>query len=90
MGKKKNRSLVDQLIEFPKLLIAAVNGPAYGFAVTHLALCDVVYTVPHATFTTPFMKLGTKAKKKRKVTLFIFLTIIMNSHFSILLPISVC
>ena len=57
---KKNRSLVDQLIDFPKLLIAAVNGPAYGFAVTHLALCDVVYTVPHATFTTPFMKLGRK------------------------------
>ncbi|KAG2219074.1 hypothetical protein INT45_000357 [Circinella minor] len=56
------KSLVDQLIEFPKLLIAAVNGPAYGFAVTHLALCDVVYTVPHATFTTPFMKLGFSAE----------------------------
>ncbi|KAI8145272.1 ClpP/crotonase-like domain-containing protein [Fennellomyces sp. T-0311] len=52
------KTLVDELIKFPKLLIAAVNGPAYGFAVTTLALCDVVYCVPSSTFTTPFMKLG--------------------------------
>lgn len=52
------RGLVTALIDFPKLLIAAVNGPAYGFAVTSLALCDVVYATPDATFTTPFMKLA--------------------------------
>ncbi|KAG2191614.1 hypothetical protein INT46_002951 [Mucor plumbeus] len=59
---KKRRSvtktLVDELINFPKLLIAGVNGPAIGFGVTTLALCDVVYTVPEATFNTPFMKLA--------------------------------
>ncbi|KAG2222157.1 hypothetical protein INT45_007174 [Circinella minor] len=54
--------LVDELITFPKLLIASVNGPAYGISVTTLALCDVVYCVPHATFTTPFMKLGFAAE----------------------------
>ncbi|KAI8388109.1 ClpP/crotonase-like domain-containing protein [Radiomyces spectabilis] len=52
------KTLVDELIKFPKLLIAAVNGPAFGFGVTTLALCDVVYSVPHATFNTPFMKLA--------------------------------
>ncbi|KAI8352909.1 ClpP/crotonase-like domain-containing protein [Blakeslea trispora] len=52
------KSLVDEFINFPKLLIAAVNGNAIGFGVTTLALCDVVYSVPDATFTTPFMKLG--------------------------------
>ncbi|KAI8097495.1 ClpP/crotonase-like domain-containing protein [Halteromyces radiatus] len=52
------KGVVTALIDFPKLIIAAVNGPAYGFAVTSLALCDVVYATPDATFTTPFMKLG--------------------------------
>lgn len=53
-----HRTLVAELIKFPKLLIAAVNGPAFGFAVTTLALCDAVYSVPSATFATPFMKLA--------------------------------
>jgi peroxisomal 3,2-trans-enoyl-CoA isomerase len=33
-----------------------IIGPAIGFGVTTLALCDVVYCVPEATFNTPFMK----------------------------------
>ncbi|RCH86379.1 Enoyl-CoA delta isomerase 2, mitochondrial [Rhizopus stolonifer] len=52
------KTLVDELINFPKLLIAGVNGNAIGFGVTTLALCDVVYSVPGATFNTPFMKLA--------------------------------
>jgi peroxisomal 3,2-trans-enoyl-CoA isomerase len=63
------------MINFPKLLIGAVNGKArikmigcyssvallghcIGFGTTTLALCDVVYSVPEATYSTPFMKLG--------------------------------
>lgn len=33
-------------------------GNAIGFGVTTLALCDIVYSVPGATFNTPFMKLA--------------------------------
>ncbi|GAA5815528.1 hypothetical protein MFLAVUS_009040 [Mucor flavus] len=51
-------NLVSEMIAFPKVLIAAVNGPAIGFGSTTLALCDVVYCVPEATFSTPFMKLA--------------------------------
>jgi Delta3-Delta2-enoyl-CoA isomerase len=40
------------------LLNQTCLGPAIGFGVTTLALCDVVYSVPHATFKTPFMQLG--------------------------------
>ncbi|KAI9256263.1 ClpP/crotonase-like domain-containing protein [Sporodiniella umbellata] len=57
-GRHVTKTLVDELINFPKLLIAAVNGHAIGFGVTTLGLCDIVYSVPEASFSTPFMKLA--------------------------------
>jgi len=33
-------------------------GRAFGFGVTFLPHCDVVYSVPEATFQTPFMQWG--------------------------------
>nr|KAJ3406748.1 Enoyl-CoA delta isomerase 2, mitochondrial [Polyrhizophydium stewartii] len=57
-GVAVTRSLIEEYINFPKLIIAAVNGPALGFGVTTLALADLVYAVPNATFRVPFMELA--------------------------------
>ena len=46
------------LINSSKVLIAAVNGPAVGFGTSSIALFDLVYSVPDASFFTPFAKLG--------------------------------
>ncbi|KAJ3280858.1 Enoyl-CoA delta isomerase 2, mitochondrial [Blyttiomyces sp. JEL0837] len=55
---KVTKSIGDTLITFPKLLIAAVNGPSIGYSCTSLGLMDIVYAVPEATFRTPFMDLA--------------------------------
>lgn len=52
------RRYVEAYINFPKPLIAAVNGPAIGVSVTVLGLFDTIYASDQATFSTPFSKLG--------------------------------
>ncbi|XP_050095839.1 enoyl-CoA delta isomerase 2 [Anopheles aquasalis] len=52
------RDMVRAFINFDKLLIGIVNGPAIGIAATTVLLCDVVYMVDTAYFYTPFSNLG--------------------------------
>jgi len=50
--------LVLSLINFPKLLVAAVNGSATGLGMTMLPLFDIVYANDKATFSTFYSRLG--------------------------------
>lgn len=50
--------MVTAFINYPKIIISVVNGPAIGIAATTAALCDIVYASDRAIFDTPFLKLG--------------------------------
>lgn len=54
------RDFVRAFIDYPKLLIAFVNGPAIGIACTTLGLCDLVY----ATKTVCYFKNNKRILKK--------------------------
>ncbi|KAJ3611470.1 hypothetical protein NHX12_021485 [Muraenolepis orangiensis] len=52
------RSYVQAYIDFPKPLVAVMNGPAVGISVTVLPLFELVYATDRATLHTPFSQLG--------------------------------
>lgn len=52
------KNLIRSFYEFPKILVAVVNGPCIGIGATTAALCDIIYCTDTAYFLTPFTKLG--------------------------------
>jgi 2-(1,2-epoxy-1,2-dihydrophenyl)acetyl-CoA isomerase len=52
------RVLPLELLEFPKPVIAAVNGPAIGVGVTMILPCDIRLAAEEASFGLTFAKLG--------------------------------
>ncbi|XKL61148.1 hypothetical protein PGB90_008205 [Kerria lacca] len=59
---KIGREFIASFIDFPKLLIALVNGPAVGIAVTTLGLCDLVFCSTESYFWVPFTLRGLSAE----------------------------
>lgn len=55
---ERNAALFDTFIDFPKPILAAINGPAIGASVTSATLCDGIIASDKATFSTPFARLG--------------------------------
>jgi peroxisomal 3,2-trans-enoyl-CoA isomerase len=51
-------NFVNAFLTYPKPVVAAVQGPAVGIAVTILGLCDLVYVSETTTLHTPFTALG--------------------------------
>ncbi|MEM6370956.1 MAG: enoyl-CoA hydratase/isomerase family protein [Myxococcota bacterium] len=56
--EKANYELFDAFIQFPKPIIAAVNGHAIGAPVTTATLCDRIIAAEDASFRTPFARFG--------------------------------
>ena len=57
-----NQVLFDSFIDFPKPILAAVNGPAIGGSVTSATLCDGIIASDKATFSTPFAQVAIAAE----------------------------
>jgi enoyl-CoA hydratase/carnithine racemase len=55
---ESNQSLFEAFLDFPKPILAAVNGPAIGASVTSATLCNAILASDRATFSTPFAALA--------------------------------
>lgn len=57
-ARDENEKIFRHFLDFSKPIVAAVNGPAVGGAVTTAVLCDEVVASERAKFSTPFAKVG--------------------------------
>lgn len=57
-----NLNIAQAFYSHPKILVAALNGPAVGLSAALTAFADFVYAAPHAFLLTPFSSLGLVAE----------------------------
>jgi peroxisomal 3,2-trans-enoyl-CoA isomerase len=57
------------MIDFPKLIVAAVNGPVVGYPAGLLGVFDIVYVSTKASYSMPFLHLGIGPEGCSSVTL---------------------
>ena len=58
MRSTLSMSFMMEVLKFPKVFCAAVNGPAIGIGVTLLLHCDICYCSSDATFWLPFSRIA--------------------------------
>ncbi|KAK6519483.1 hypothetical protein TWF281_003317 [Arthrobotrys megalospora] len=58
----QNLELTRAFLEHPKVLVAALNGPAVGLSAAMIGMCDLIYCVPKTFLLTPFSSLGLVAE----------------------------
>ena len=56
------QTFIGKFIDFPKIIVSFVNGPAVGISVSILALFDAVYASSKATFALPFTRTAQSAE----------------------------
>ena len=54
--------ITKSFLSHPKILIAALNGPAVGLSAALIAHCDFIYATPSTYLLTPFTSLGLVAE----------------------------
>lgn len=57
-----NLNITQAFYTHPKILVAALNGPAVGLSAALVAFADFVYCAPHAFLLMPFSSLGLVAE----------------------------
>lgn len=63
------KAVIKEILKFPKIIVALVNGPAIGIGFTMCGLCDIVYCTDNAYFSAPFSALGLCAEACSSYTL---------------------
>ncbi len=75
------RRLLDAMAEFPKPLIAAVNGPAIGLGCSVAVSCDVVYIAESTFMSDPHVSIGLVAGDGGAVTWPLMMSILKAKYY---------